>query len=111
MMDHRQTTCSSVYRTTNQMSRNTSAPVPSQKELLNRINRHSFAMNEANLFLDTHPYDQDALAYFQKQRSLRIEAVKEYAKHYAPLAIDYAVDDNTPWSWVNEPWPWEGVEC
>ena len=87
------------------------APVPCRKELMDKINLYSFAMNEANLFLDTHPYDTEALAYFQKYRDLRVEAVKEYAKHYAPLAIDYAVCDKTPFSWVNEPWPWEGVEC
>lgn len=84
---------------------------PSRRELMDKINQYSFAMNEANLFLDTHPFDTEALAYFQKHRELRVEAVKEYAKYYAPLAIDYAVCDKTPWSWVNEPWPWEGVEC
>lgn len=83
----------------------------SRKELLDKINCYSFAMNEANLFLDTHPFDMEALIYFQKYRELRVEAVKEYAQYYAPLCIDYAVNDKTPWSWVNEPWPWEGVEC
>ena len=78
---------------------------------MDKINQYSFAVNEATLFLDTHPYDTEALAYFQKYRELRVDAVKEYAKYYAPLAIDYAVCDKTPWSWVNEPWPWEGVEC
>ena len=86
-------------------------PRPPKKELMAKINQYSFAMNEANLFLDTHPYDTEALAYFQKYRDLRVDAVKEYAKYYAPLAIDYAVCDKTPWSWVNEPWPWEGVDC
>ena len=84
---------------------------PSKRELMEKINQYSFAMNEANLFLDTHPFDNEALLYFQKYRELRVEAVKEYAKYYAPLCIDYAVCDKTPWSWVNEPWPWEGVDC
>ena len=88
-----------------------SAQKPCKKDLMDKINQYSFAMNEANLYLDTHPYDNEALAYFQKYRELRVEAVKDYAKYYAPLAIDYAVCDQTPWSWVNEPWPWEGVEC
>ncbi len=120
-MDNRQSSCQSNYRTTaNQnmgtMNRQTNATVtsnqkPSRKELMDKINQYSFAMNEANLFLDTHPFDTEALHFFQKHRELRVEAVKEYAKYYAPLAIDYAVCDKTPWSWVNEPWPWEGVEC
>lgn len=121
MMDNRQSSCQTNYRTVSNQSMNhpnrvTTAAVPSgqkpsRKELMDKINQYSFAMNEANLFLDTHPFDAEALAYFQKHRELRVEAVKEYAKYYAPLAIDYAVCDKTPWSWVNEPWPWEGVEC
>ena len=121
MMDHRQTSYQSTCRNnsvvnTTTVNRVTVTPVvpsirPSRKELMDKINQYSFAMNEANLFLDTHPFDADALAYFQKYRELRVEAVKEYAQYYAPLAIDYAVCDKTPWSWVNEPWPWEGVDC
>ena len=121
MTDNRQTSCHSNYRPTINQNMNatnrvtvsavTSVPRPSRKELMDKINQYSFAMNETNLFLDTHPFDQEALAYFQKHRELRVEAVKEYAKYYAPLCIDYAVCDKTPWSWVNEPWPWEGDEC
>ena len=120
MMDNRQTSYQNSCRANTQMNTSSmnraSAPAvsvakPSRKELIDKINQYSFAMNEANLFLDTHPFDTEALAYFQKHRELRVAAVKEYAKYYAPLAIDYAVSDKTPWSWVNEPWPWEGVEC
>ena len=116
-MDNRQTSYQNQCRSSNtgSMSRtaSTTSPMkkPSRKELMDKINQYSFAVNEATLFLDTHPYDTEALAYFQKYRELRVDAVKEYAKYYAPLAIDYAVNDKTPWSWVNEPWPWEGVEC
>ena len=120
MMDNRQSSCQSTCRVNNASNNYTApvprpmptpAPVPCRKDLMDKINLYSFAMNEANLFLDTHPYDVDAMAYFQKHRALRVEAMKEYAKHYAPLAIDYAVCDKMPWKWVNEPWPWEGVEC
>ena len=125
MMENRQSSCPNNYRMSsvqNSVSMNrvtvsssvSSAAAmqkPCKADLMNKINQHSFAMNEANLFLDTHPFDQEALTYFQKHRDLRVEAVKEYAKYYAPLCIDYAVCDKTPWSWVNEPWPWEGVEC
>ena len=126
MMDHRQNSGSCTCRTNNTMNTSvmnntasminrtvaTAAPAqkPCRKDLMDTINQCSFAMNEANLFLDTHPFDTEALAYFQKHREHRVEAMKEYAKYYAPLAIDYAVSDKTPWSWVNEPWPWEGVE-
>ena len=117
MMENRQNSYQTSCRMNTPASAGSSARTaasvtkPARKELMDKINCYSFAMNEANLFLDTHPFDMEALAYFQKYRDLRVEAVKEYAKYYAPLAIDYAVCDKTPWSWVNEPWPWEGVEC
>ena len=122
MMDNRSNVYTASNRTNNGMNNTanmmnrtvstaTTFQKPCRNELMDKINQYSFAMNEANLFLDTHPFDQEALAYFQKFRELRIEAVKEYAKYYAPLCIDYAVCEKTPWSWVNEPWPWEGVEC
>lgn len=120
MIENRQTSCSNAYRT-NPSSANmgtasrapsiSSAPKPSRKTLIDKINQYSFAVNEATLFLDTHPYDMDALTYFQKYRKLRMDALKEYAEYYAPLVIDHTISDRIPWSWANEPWPWEGVEC
>lgn len=118
MMENRQTSCQTAYRNSsnynnsaNNNSSRQSNQVPSRKELMQRINQYSFAVVEATLFLDTHPYDTEAMNYFQKYRTLRLEAIEDYAKYYAPLVVDYAVSDKAPWSWANEPWPWEGVEC
>lgn len=113
-MDSRQNSCRIYGNSTPQSTgRNTisQGPKPCKKELMNKINEYSFAVNEITLFLDTHPYDADALAFFQKYRVLRMDAIDEYAKYYAPLLIDHAPSEKTPWSWANEPWPWEGVEC
>lgn len=141
MMENRQTPCQNAYRkqkceafssrkensreyensystggnysnnNTNNNNMRTNNNVPSRRELMQRVNQYSFAVIEATLFLDTHPYDTDAMNYFQKYRALRQEALQDYAKYYAPLLVDYAISENTPWSWANEPWPWEGVEC
>lgn len=114
MMDNRQSSCR-IYGNSNLSNAGRTAvsqvPKPCKKDLMNKINEYSFAVNEITLFLDTHPYDTDALAFFQKYRALRMEAIDEYAKYYAPLLIDHAPCDKTPWSWANEPWPWEGVDC
>lgn len=119
MMENRQTSCQNTYRANNSVNSSNanmntsrqSSRVPSRRELMQMINQYSFAVNEATLFLDTHPYDTEAMNYFQKYRALRMEAIQDYAKYYAPLLVDYAVSDKAPWSWANEPWPWEGVEC
>ena len=65
---------------------------PCRKDLLQWINVVSFAIDDVKLFLDTHPCDQNALAYFQEYSRMRNEALKEYAKYYGPLTIDTAAE-------------------
>ena len=90
---------------------NTKRP-PSKAQMLNHINEVSFAVDDILLYLDTHPCDQEALAFYRENAKKRNEALKEYAKYYGPLTIDTAVDsDSDSWEWVNQPWPWEGGAC
>ena len=87
-------------------------PTGNQRQLFHFINEVSFAAYEAFLFLDTHPDDRSALAYFHKYNQLRNTALKEYAKHYGPLTISTADDCSSKcWEWMNQPWPWEGGFC
>lgn len=44
---------------------------PCRKELLQKINEASFAVDEVKLFLDTHPYDEEALEYFEEYSHIR----------------------------------------
>ena len=84
----------------------------SKRELLDWINVVSFAVDDVKLFLDTHPCDQNALAYFQEYSRMRNEALKEYAKYYGPLTIDTTAESCTDrWNWINEPWPWQEGGC
>ena len=62
----------------------------SKKELLDWINVVSFAVDDVKLFLDTHPYDEEALQYYEKKKKQRVQAMKEYAKYYGPLTLDTA---------------------
>ena len=64
------------------------------------------------LFLDTHPNNHEALAYFHEYSKLRNQALKEYSKYYGPLTIDTTMESCTDrWNWVNEPWPWQEGGC
>ncbi len=76
--------------------------------LLQFINEVSFAITDVNLFLDTHPCNEDALEYYEKYKELRREALKEYAKYYGPLLADRVETRSGNWQWVEDPWPWEG---
>ena len=61
-----------------------------RRELLNYINEISFAVDDTKLFLDTHPWDQNALLFFNECSRKRNEALREYASAYGSLTIDTA---------------------
>lgn len=84
---------------------------PTRKQMLDWVDMVSFAVTEANLYLDTHPKDQAALSYFQEYSRLRNQALKDFASLYGPLTVDTARANQQMWEWVNEPWPWEGGAC
>lgn len=79
-----------------------------RERLLQFISEVSFAILDVGLYLDTHPCDDEALAYYEKYKQLRKEAMREYTKCFGPLlATDVSVDCGK-WQWVEGPWPWEG---
>lgn len=63
----------------------------SQSQLLDYIHVVSFAVNDITLFLDSHPEHPEALAYFQEHSKLRNAALREYARRFGPLTINFIV--------------------
>ncbi|MFP3152919.1 spore coat protein CotJB [Lachnospiraceae bacterium ZAX-1] len=81
-----------------------------RSKLFQWINMVSFAVNDISLYLDTHPTDMEAIAYFQHFRDRRVQALTEYEACYGPLTIDTATP-TTKWLWSIQPFPWEGEAC
>ena len=77
----------------------------SKEALMERIHALSFAMTEAQLFLDTHPDCRDALTYFKDLRNQLGAAMIEYQNTYGPLLADMTPTDK--WTWIDGPWPWQ----
>lgn len=84
---------------------------PCRSDLLAWINVVSFAVDDVKLFLDTHPCDREALAFFEEYENERRQALREYAKYYGPLTIDSMSTESERWTWINEPWPWQEGGC
>jgi len=78
--------------------------------LMQKINNYSFAMLEAALFLDTHPDNIEARAYYSAMRDAYMEFAGQYKMEYGPLHIT-DVNASTYWTWLDDPWPWEGGMC
>ena len=58
--------------------------MPDRKQMLKEINEVSFVVNDLNLFLDTHPLDENALQSFSQAMEKRKQLLKEYAKEFEP---------------------------
>lgn len=91
--------------------------------LLQKINEASFAVNDVTLYLDTHPTDEEALAFFKKVMKERKTALEEYESQYEPLLVDCVkpkennktgFETDFPamehWTWGDGPIPWDNVE-
>ncbi len=69
-----------------------------------------FALNDAALFLDTHPDNQTALAFYRKHLKMKADAVAAYIGQYGPL--NHSQYDGGPrWTWADGPWPWQNEEA
>ena len=96
----------------NRMSRpNMSAETSVDKRrIMMNVYELGFIMTETLLYLDTHPDDAEALAYFNEMRPRYQEAVAMYEKHCGPLNFT-GVESDKYWTWVATPMPWEREGC
>ena len=105
-------TGNNAMRRMNDMAPRSGGSVMNRRQLMDQINQVSFAVDEVKLYLDTHPCDREALAYFREMSRKRNHALKEYAAAYGPLTGDTAEESCAErWNWVNEPWPWQEGGC
>jgi len=83
--------------------------VSDYSKTLLEVQKSDFALTEAGLFLDTHPDDEKALKFYERNRLLAKEARETFVGRYGPLV---ATDQRslTHWEWVKSPWPWECEE-
>jgi len=77
--------------------------------LLRRIQEMEFVAVELNLYLDTHPCDQEAINDYNCAVEMLTKYKKEYEKMYGPLLnFGYGgYSDKQKWQWATTPWPWE----
>lgn len=78
-----------------------------RESCLKRVQACCFALLDAQLYLDTHPDDPAALAYYQKHLALKKQTEQEYISQYGPLTAEQAGTEKNQWDWIQDPWPWE----
>lgn len=79
-----------------------------QAAMLKRIQEMEFVAVELNLYLDTHPCDEDAVNDYNCAVDVLKKLRKDYEAAFGPLFnFGWGGFSRTPWQWIEGPWPWE----
>jgi spore coat protein JB len=79
-----------------------------KKNLLAQLSGLEFCAHDVALYLDTHPEDKRAIAEYNRLAG-EADAVRgEYQRAYGSIFSDIGQSDPSVFSWIEEPWPWEG---
>jgi spore coat protein JB len=79
----------------------------SRRNLLRKIQEVEFACVELNLFLDTHPDNEQALCDYNRFTEELMNLKNMYETKYGPLTHFGGSPSRFPWQWIESPWPWE----
>ena len=77
--------------------------------MLNDISIVDFVLVDLSLYLDTHPFDQEAMEYFNHYVRIKNKMSRDFSMRFFPLTKDLA-ESNKEWRWGAAPLPWGG-EC
>lgn len=75
--------------------------------LMKDIGIIGFAIVDLTEYLDTHPYDKQAMEYINHYSRIKKQLMKDFANRYYPLTVEDS-EDTKEWNWVLAPMPWEG---
>lgn len=79
----------------------------SRDKLLEEIQAVGFALTELSLYLDTHPWDQQALGDLNSLSKHYRMLTHEYECRFGPLYnLGHSISPY-PWKWNEPPWPWQ----
>ncbi len=74
--------------------------------LLKQLTILDFMAVDLQLYLDTHPDDEEALEKYN-QTVMQADAIRaEYENKFGPLFSFRSVGGKS-YRWLDEPWPWE----
>ncbi|MDD3652983.1 MAG: spore coat protein CotJB [Desulfotomaculaceae bacterium] len=75
--------------------------------MLLEIQQLEFTAIELNLYLDTHPDDQQALNLYNSVVPQLRQCIEAYEQRFGPLFHFGMSTSRQPWQWICSPWPWD----
>ncbi|SHE40888.1 spore coat protein JB [Seinonella peptonophila] len=78
-----------------------------RKKILLALQEVDFVLVELNLYLDTHPFDQNAIDQYNHYAKERRKIAEKYEEYYGPLTNFGHSPMTISKEWSKGPWPWE----
>jgi spore coat protein JB len=75
--------------------------------LMEELQAVDFVLVDLTLYLDTHPYDYEAIQQFNTLAKQRGLLKKQIETLYGPLQQYGNSYSGYPWNWDDCPWPWQ----
>ncbi|WP_243290728.1 spore coat protein CotJB [Bacillus sp. FJAT-47783] len=84
-------------------------PLPQEYyQLLHEIQAIDFVLVDLTLYLDTHPYDYQAIQQFNQYALYSKQLKQQYEGKYGPmLQYGNSYVNANEWTWGTGPWPWQ----
>lgn len=75
-------------------------------QLLGEVMMYDFYVHEMNLYLDTHPCNQEILEKMIMFQNKANVARKNYEQQFGPLTVSHLTPCHG-YQWICGPWPWQ----
>ena len=95
-----------LYMSYNGFSNYYLQPENERQKRLALVQMYLFISHEINLYLDTHPGDEQMIMLYNQYTKLYKESMCEFENTFGPLLVSNS-NENNPFQWVEGPWPWE----
>ena len=79
-----------------------------RNKMLEWVQALCFVAFDMQLYLDTHPYDMEALSFYREAVENYEKAKRQFEEMYGPLVATSSMNCER-WDWADMPLPWEGV--
>ncbi|NLF80583.1 MAG: hypothetical protein GX572_05265 [Clostridia bacterium] len=78
-----------------------------QAAMLSNLQQIGLTMDDLRIYLDTHLYDDYAVALFNKNARDYAALAREYSRRFEPLNATSEMPNDEEWAWGLGDFPWD----
>ena len=78
-----------------------------QAAMMLKLQQIGLTMDDLQIYLDTHPYDANAIERFNMACSEYQEIAASYSSQFTPLSENTPSNNMEAWDWALSDFPWD----